>query len=91
MDIDQINCLLSVLDTENYSEAGERLHISQSTVSKKIIRLEKELGVKLIEKNGNHFSLSVCGKKLMPNFVELKKILLKSMIPSNHSDNPAGL
>ena len=74
MDISQIRCLLAVLNSKSYYEAAKKLHLSQSTVSKKIIALENELDVKLIEKSDNHYALSDCGKKVFIDFVELGDI-----------------
>jgi LysR family transcriptional regulator, cys regulon transcriptional activator len=40
----------------NVSSAAERLHTSQSGVSKQILALEDELGVKIFVRNGKHLS-----------------------------------
>ena len=74
MDISQIRCLLAVIKSKSYYEAAKKLHLSQSAVSKKIMALEHELDVKLIEKSGKHYTLSDCGKKVLIDFVELGDI-----------------
>lgn len=44
MDISQLKCFISVARTLNFSEAARRNYVSQSTVSRYIIDLEKNLG-----------------------------------------------
>ena len=46
MDINQLNCFISVAQTLNFSEAARRNYVSQSTVSRYIGELEKEFGAK---------------------------------------------
>jgi UDP-N-acetylglucosamine 1-carboxyvinyltransferase len=41
MDINQLNCFISVAQTLNFSEAARRNYVSQSTVSRYVSELEK--------------------------------------------------
>ena len=50
MDISQLKCFISVARTLNFSEAAGRNYVSQSTVSRYIIDLEKEF---VMEENSN--------------------------------------
>lgn len=45
----QVKCVIALGKTKNYTKAAENLYVSQSTVSKNISRLEKELGFKIVE------------------------------------------
>lgn len=71
MDIQQLKCLLAVLYTKSFSEAGELMHISQSAISKKIMSLERELGVPLIERSKKNIVLTSFGDRLMSDFVSI--------------------
>lgn len=48
MDINQLNCFITVAQTLNFSEAARRNYVSQSTVSRYVSDLEKEFGVQLL-------------------------------------------
>jgi DNA-binding transcriptional LysR family regulator len=71
LDIIQIKCILAVLETGNFSEAGEQLHMSQSSVSKKILALETELGFKLIDRSGKTCALSSVGNAIVGHFIRI--------------------
>lgn len=50
----------------NVSAASERLHTSQSGVSKQILALESELGVEIFVRNGKHISgMTTAGKAIV--------------------------
>ncbi|HSW36170.1 MAG TPA: selenium metabolism-associated LysR family transcriptional regulator [Candidatus Limnocylindrales bacterium] len=51
MDFDQIRIFLKVASLKSFSEAGEKLYISQPSVSTKIKTLEEELGVVLFDRS----------------------------------------
>ena len=47
MTFDQIQYFIAIAECNTYFDAAEELNISQSALSKQIIKLEKELGVAL--------------------------------------------
>ena len=51
MDFRQLEVFVAVVDLSSFSKAGEKLYLSQPTVSAHIIALEKELDVPLIIRN----------------------------------------
>lgn len=61
MELYQIQCFLAAANRSNFSRAAEDVHISQSSISKIIGRLETELGVKLFERSKGHISLNANG------------------------------
>jgi DNA-binding transcriptional LysR family regulator len=69
MDILHLKCLLTVLYTNSFTEAGEIVHLSQSAISKKIIALENEIGIKLIERKGKSIVLTPEGQRMMSHFL----------------------
>jgi hypothetical protein len=69
MDIQHLKCLFSVLSTNSFTEAGEMLHISQSGLSKQIVAVENELGIKILERNIRNIVLTPEGHRLMTHFI----------------------
>lgn len=72
MDIQKLNAFLCVAKHQNFTKASEELFISQPALSKKISDFEKELGVKLLERNNRLVTLTPAGKTL---FYEAPTIL----------------
>src|SRR5579871_6237213 len=50
MDLRQLHALLAVADTGSFSAAARSLHTVQSNLSTHVARLEKELGVTLVDR-----------------------------------------
>ena len=65
MDILQLKCVLAVARYKSFSEASFELYLSQSTVSKKIASLEKELGVELFNRTTRTISLTKAGEEFV--------------------------
>ncbi len=51
MDFEQIRAFLNVASLKSFSEAGEKMFISQPSISVRIKSLEEELGVKLFDRS----------------------------------------
>jgi len=73
MDIKQIVYFVAVVETGSFSLAAEELYISQSSLSKQIIALEKELGIKLFDRSKRKIALTEAGEMLHKHAVNLKK------------------
>lgn len=58
MEIRTLRYFLEIAREENMSKAAERLHVSQSTLSKQIKNLEAELGKKLFNRHSFNISLT---------------------------------
>lgn len=78
MDISQLKCFISVARTLNFSEAARRNYVSQSTVSRYIIDLEKEFGVQLFIRSHRDVLLTNEGKTLLPYAIEIVETLNKA-------------
>ena len=78
MDIQQLNCFISVAQTLNFSEAVRRNFVSQSTVSRYIGDLEKEFGVQLFTRSHRDVLLTNEGKTLLPYALEMIATLGKA-------------
>ena len=59
MTFDQIRYFIAVMESNTFFEAAEKLHITQSTLSKQIMKLEKELEVRLLDRSRRRASGSL--------------------------------
>ena len=64
MDIHQLEAFVNTVRYKSFSEAANRLYLSQPTVSSHIRSLESELGTKLINRTTKGFEITESGKKL---------------------------
>ena len=65
MDIRQLEMFLAVAEEGGFTRAGERLHVSQSAVSRQVGLLERELGGPLFHRDGRRVSLTHPGEILV--------------------------
>ena len=63
-----------IVRKKTYSEAAEVLNLSQSSLSKKIVKLENDLGVKLFDRSKKYISLTPAGKIFYRSSLELLDI-----------------
>ena len=65
MDIDQARTFLTITAHGSFVEAGRQLHLTQSTVSARIQRLEEELGTRLFTRNRSGATLTLAGRRFL--------------------------
>ena len=75
MDIQQLRYFSAVAQLQNMTNAAELLHISQSTLSKQIAKLEADLGFPLFDRNGKKIILNKAGMR----FFESGNLILREM------------
>ena len=75
MDINIIKYFVSVAQTLNFSEAARQNFVSQSTVSRGIIEMEKEFGANLFTRTKRNVMLTAEGKALLPYAMEIMENL----------------
>jgi hypothetical protein len=63
--LQQLNFFLALVKYEKYTTAANELYISQSSLSKQILNLERELGVKLFNRNTRNIELTSIGDQLV--------------------------
>lgn len=61
MDLRQLRYFVSVVDSGSFTAAAERLRIAQPSLSQHVIALEKELGVKLLERQSRGVRTTTLG------------------------------
>jgi len=73
MDLPQLEMFLAVAEEGSFTRAGERLHVSQSAVSRQIGLLEQELGGRLFHRDGPRVSLTHAGELLAKTATSLSR------------------
>ena len=66
MDTHSLSAFLEVAEASSFSKAGERLHLSQPAISKRIAALEAALGTPLFNRVGRRIDLTDAGRTLLP-------------------------
>lgn len=61
MELHQLRYFVAVAETENFTRAAERAHVSQPSLSQQIINLEKDVGHKLFHRLGRKAVLTEAG------------------------------
>lgn len=83
MDTAQLEAFTTAAELQSFSKAAERLHLTQSAVSKRIAGLEADLEIILFERFGQRIQLTEAGKTLL---IDAKAILDKVREMQQHSD-----
>ena len=71
MEIDQLRVFLALCGEGGFSAAARKLYKSHSSISRTLCALERELGVKLAERDRHSFSLTAAGRALRDGAGEL--------------------
>jgi DNA-binding transcriptional LysR family regulator len=71
MRIEQLEYIAAVTQHGSLRRASERLHISQPALSEGVSRLERELGVTLLDRRRSGARISRHGRELLPHIVEV--------------------
>ncbi|MBL8952641.1 MAG: LysR family transcriptional regulator [Myxococcaceae bacterium] len=79
MDLNALELFVAVAETSSFSVSAKKLGVPKSTVSRGLQRLERELGVTLVNRTTRQVSLSTAGQALLervgPQLAQLKKTL----------------
>ncbi|HRF83180.1 MAG TPA: LysR family transcriptional regulator [Pseudoxanthomonas sp.] len=67
MDPASLHAFLAVAETGSFSAAGERLHLTQPAISKRIAALESDLGRRLFDRIGRRIAPTEAGRALLPH------------------------
>lgn len=84
MDFRELNYVLAISKHQNITKAAEALFVSQPTLSKFLITLEQDLGLKLFRKLGHKYLLTYAGERYVD---KAKQILqMKNDLDSELAD-----
>lgn len=86
MNSNQIKCFLSVGKTLSFTQSAQDLYLSQSTISKNVSNLEKELGVKLLDRSHQRVKLTNKGARFYKSLIHINSEMVRA-IQSLHTGN----
>lgn len=66
LDIHQLNVFLAAAESLSFTQAAQRLHMTQPSVSQHIQALERRFGTELFMRNGRNLELTDAGLALIP-------------------------
>ena len=75
MDLATLNAFIAIAELGSFSEAAERLFLTQPAVSKRIASLEQQLNVRLFDRLGREVSLTEAGRALLPRAYQILNVL----------------
>lgn len=62
MELRHLRYMVALADCLNFTRAAERVHVTQSTLSHQIRRLEEDIGYVLFDRGSNHIALTESGR-----------------------------
>jgi DNA-binding transcriptional LysR family regulator len=65
VDLRQLEIIRAIADTGSFTAAGEKLHVSQSAISRQILLLEAELGEPVFHRIGRRIKITPAGESLL--------------------------
>ena len=87
MELRVLNYFLAIAREENITRAAQMLHITQPTLSRQIMQLEQELGVKLFNRSNHNIVLTEDGMLLKRRAQELISLADKTRQELIHNEN----
>src|SRR5262245_39709509 len=65
MDLRQLEIIRAIADSGSFTAAGEKLHVSQSAISRQVLLLEAELGESVFHRIGRRIRITPAGEALL--------------------------
>lgn len=60
-----LQSFVAIVETGSFTRAGERMHLTQSTISQQMRRLEQQLGCPLLDRSGCQVVTTAQGETLL--------------------------
>lgn len=70
MRIEQLQYVTTAIELGSLRRAGDQLHVSQAAISEAITKLERELGVDILERHHSGVRASEAGRRLLPDILD---------------------
>ena len=74
MDFRELNYVLAIAKYQNITKAADALYVSQPTLSKFLISLESELGLKLFRRLGHKYVLTYAGERYVDYAARIRRL-----------------
>ncbi len=92
MDLRQLRYFVEVAEVHGFNEAAARLHVSQSSISRRVRDLELELKVQLFERDPGGARLTAAGRTLLDRAtIILRQVALARLDALTGSQEPTGV
>ena len=84
--------LLEVTELGSFTNVAEQKNVDRSVISKQISRLEKELGVRLLNRTTRSLSLTAAGNEMVNQAKQLRELLNNTQrLAQNYHSEPRGI
>ena len=92
MDLKSVELFVRVIEHNGFTAASEKLEISKQTISRRISDLEKELGVRLLERNTRYLRMTDKGRRFFNYAIQMLELTneVNQEITQNQEE-PSGL
>jgi DNA-binding transcriptional LysR family regulator len=90
MEVRQLDAFLAVVDTESFTGAATRLHLTQPTVTARIQALEQEVGNTLLNRRSSGITLTTAGAELLPYAREIVALIARARDALGSGGEPHG-
>lgn len=87
MNFQSLQAFVAIAQTQSFSRAAERLHLSQPAISKRIAVLESQLNAMLFDRNGRNIGVTEAGRILLPR---AERLLLEMQQTQTEIENLSG-
>ena len=64
--LEDVRAFLTVAELESFSHAADRLAVTQSALSRRIRKIEEQLGARLFDRSTRHVALTAVGRSFVP-------------------------
>lgn len=88
MELRQLRSLVALADEQHFTRAAQRLHIAQPALSQQIAKLEREVGVPLVERTTRRLAFTAAGELLLTH---ARRMLAEEAAARAELDDLAGL
>jgi DNA-binding transcriptional LysR family regulator len=65
LEVRQLRCLVAVVDAGTFTDAAIELGVSQAAVSRTVMALERELGVRLLHRTSRSVTPTTAGVRVL--------------------------
>jgi DNA-binding transcriptional LysR family regulator len=85
MQLSEIEAVREVASSRSFRRAAEMLGLQQSTVSRRVRRLEDKIGVSLFERRPSGSCLTSAGKRFLESSAEALRLLEQARVEAGHA------
>ncbi|BAL01593.1 putative LysR family transcriptional regulator [Oscillibacter valericigenes Sjm18-20] len=85
MTFEDIECFIHLANCLNFTKAAEKVHISQTTMTRRISKMEEELNVQLFKRSKHHVALTVAGREFFQTAPRLLENYHNSVIQTHNA------